>query len=130
MIVQQSSGGNCCLDADSGITYTGGTVLGISPSGAMWNDVRVNGKYTINTRAGSVSEDSRISILSGSTVLTSVKSNLSGSVGIVYLTDSVSDLSSIKYNLGGTYTGDTDDFGVGSGGSVSGGTNASPTYRN
>jgi hypothetical protein len=126
-----STGGNSCLDTENGITYTGGTVLGISTSNAMWSqDVigHVTGSYIYKTSLGSVASDGIIAVTDSSgNVLSAVKSKLSGSLGIIYMTDKTSSLSSCSFSINGSYSGSFDSNGYGEGGTITGGTKVTPT---
>ena len=124
-----SNGGNFSIDADGTVGFNGGTVMAVCSSNAMWEDI--NGKLgsaVYNKSIGNVSSGSVIAVTDASgSVLSALKSKLSGNVGIVYFTDRSASLSSAKIVTGGTYSGNFDSFGYGEGGTVSGGTTSSPS---
>jgi hypothetical protein len=126
-----SSGGNSCIDTDNGTTYTGGTLIGISTSSAMWTtDVigHITGSYIYKTTLGNVSSNGIIAVTDSSgNVLSAVQSKLSGSLGIVYMTDKTTTLSSCNFVINGTYNGTLDSNGYGEGSTITGGTKVTPT---
>ena len=61
---------------------------------------------------------------SSGNVLSIIKSQLSGTVGVLYYTDRSSSLTSCKAVTGGTYSGSFDSFGYAEGGTLSGGTSS------
>ena len=119
-----STGGNFAIDADGTVGFNGGTVMAVCSSNAMWEDI--NGKLgnAVYTKsAGSVQKNGVIAVTDASgNVLSAVKSQISGSVGVLYYNSSVSSLTSCKSVVGGTYSGSFDSFGYAEGGSISGGT--------
>ncbi len=130
VIVQgPASGGNSCMDADGVVQFNGGTVLGISSSNAMWEDIRGKISTAIyNTSVGRISSGSVIAVTDSSgNVLSAFKPTLTGNIGILYMTDQTSSISSCKFNINGTYSGTLDSFGYGEGGTISGGTTVNPS---
>ena len=119
-----STGGNFAIDADGTVGFNGGTVMAVCSSNAMWEDI--NGKLgnAVYTKsAGSVQKNGVIAVTDASgNVLSAVKSQISGSVGVLYYNSSVSSLTSCKSVVGGNYSGSFDSFGYAEGGSISGGT--------
>ena len=119
-----STGGNFAIDVDGTVGFNGGTVMAVCSSYAMWEDI--NGKLgnAVYTKsAGSVQKNGVIAVTDASgNVLSAVKSQISGSVGVLYYNSSVSSLTSCKSVVGGTYSGSFDSFGYAEGGSISGGT--------
>ena len=119
-----STGGNFAIDADGTVGFNGGTVMAVCSSNAMWEDI--NGKLgnAVYTKsAGSVQKNGVIAVTDASgNVLSAVKSQISGSIGVLYYNSSVSSLTSCKSVVGGTYSGSFDSFGYAEGGTISGGT--------
>ena len=119
-----STGGNFAIDADGTVGFNGGTVMAVCSSNAMWEDI--NGKLgnAVYTKsAGSVQKNGVIAVTDASgNVLSAVKSQISGSIGVLYYNSSVSSLTSCKSFVGGTYSGSFDSFGYAEGGTISGGT--------
>ena len=119
-----STGGNFAIDVDGTVGFNGGTVMAVCSSNAMWEDI--NGKLgnAVYTKsAGSVQKNGVIAVTDASgNVLSAVKSQISGSVGVLYYNSSVSSLTSCKSVVGGNYSGSFDSFGYAEGGSISGGT--------
>ena len=124
-----TNGGNFAIDADSTIGFNGGTVVAIASSSAMWEDISgKTGNSVYNKSVGSVTKGSTVCVTDSSgKVLAAVKSQLSGSLGILFYSDSTSSLSSVKFVTGGTYSGTLNSYGYGTGGTVSGGTSSSPS---
>lgn len=125
VIVQgPASGGNSPIDADGTVGYNGGTVIALASASAMWQDL--NGKLgnaVYNANIGSVQKGSVICVTDSSgNLLSALKSELSGNLGIVYYTDRTSTMSAVKFIRGGSYSGTLDDYGYSESGSVSGGT--------
>ena len=118
-----STGGNFAIDADGTVGFNGGTVMAVCSSNAMWEDI--NGKLgnAVYTKsAGSVQKNGVIAVTDASgNVLSAVKSQISGSVGVLYYNSSVSSLTSCMSVVGGNYSGSFDSFGYAEGGSISGG---------
>ena len=117
------------MDADGVVQFNGGTVLGISSSNAMWEDIRGKISTAIyNTSVGRISSGSVIAVTDSSgNVLSAFKPTLTGNIGILYMTDQTSSISSCKFNINGTYSGTLDSFGYGEGGTISGGTTVNPS---
>lgn len=128
VIVQgPSSGGNSPVDADGTVGFNGGTVIALASSNAMWEDLNgKTGNAVYNKNIGSVSKGSVVCVTDSSgNLLSALKSELSGSIGILYYTDRTSSVSSAKFIRGGTYSGTLDSYGYSDSGSVSGGTSYS-----
>ena len=121
-----STGGNFSVDADGTVGFNGGTVIAICSANAMWEDI--NGKLgnaVFNKSAGTVSKNGVIAVTDSSgNVLSAVRSQLSGSVGVLYYTSRSSSLTSCKAVINGTYSGTFDDYGYAEGGTISGGTSS------
>lgn len=124
-----NSGGNFAVDADSTVGFNGGTVAALCSASAMWEDITSKtGSSVYNKSIGSVSKGSTVCVTDSSgNVLAAVKSQLSGSLGILFYSDSTSSLSNVKFVTGGTYSGTLNSYGYGTGGTVSGGTSTSPS---
>lgn len=124
-----NSGGNFAVDADGTVGFNGGTVVALCSSSAMWEDItQKTGSAVYNKSIGSVSKGATVCITDSSgNVLAAVKSQLSGSLGVLFYSDSASSLSNVKFVTGGTYSGTLNSYGYGSGGTVSGGTSYSPS---
>jgi hypothetical protein len=123
------SSSDCCFDADNTIQITGGTVIGISSSQAMWSDVsgKVSGAI-YNYSVGTVSQNSTIAVADSSgNVLSIIKPKLNGNLGIIYFTDKTESLSSCHFVINGSYSGSFDDFGYAESGTISGGTTVNPS---
>lgn len=123
-----NSGGNFAVDADGTVGFNGGTVVAICSASAMWEDItRKTGNSVYNKSIGSVTKGSTICVTdSTGSVLAAVKSQLSGSLGILFY-QSGATLSSVKFVTGGTYSGTLNSYGYGTGGTVSGGSSYSPS---
>lgn len=124
-----NSGGNFAVDADSTVGFNGGTIVALCSASAMWEDItNKTGNSVYNKSIGSVSKGSTVCVTDSSgNVLAAVKSQLSGSLGILFYTNSTSSLSNVKFVTGGTYNGTLNSYGYGTGGTVSGGTSYSPS---
>ena len=124
-----NSGGNFAVDADSTVGFNGGTVVALCSTSAMWEDItNKTGNSVYNKSIGSVSKGSTVCVTDSSgNVLAAVKSQLSGSLGILFYTNGTSSLSNVKFVTGGTYNGTLNSYGYGTGGTVSGGTSYSPS---
>ena len=122
------NGGNFAVDADGTVGFSGGTVVALCSSNAMWEDItRKTGSSVYNKSIGSVTKGSTVCITDSSgNVLAAVKSQLSGSLGVLFYTGDTT-LSSVKFVTGGTYNGTLNSYGYGSSGTVSGGTSFSPS---
>jgi hypothetical protein len=126
IVLGPNSGGNTCLDSEKGFVVTGGVVLGISSSSAMWtSDVKghITGKYIYNFNVGNVT--SNFAVTNGSDLALFVNLPFSGSLGAVYLATDAT--SSFKFVVDSTYSGTLDSFNVGFTGTISGGTTKSVT---
>ena len=122
VIVQgPATGGNFSVDADGTVGFNGGTVIAVCSSNAMWEDINNKlGNAVLNKSAGSVSKDGVIAVTDSSgNVLSAVKSQLSGTVGVLYHSSSG---TASKAVVGGSYSGAFDSYGYATGGTVSGGT--------
>lgn len=131
LVVSSNSTGNSCLDSESGLTYTGGTVIGIAPQNSMWTDIsgRVAGNYISNVALGSVTRGSVILVCDkDGNVLAAQTSTYGGSSGMVYMDESLTSNGSYTFVIGATYNGELNDFGYGTGGSYSGGTSVSASF--
>lgn len=124
-----NSGGNFAVDADGTVGFNGGTVVALCSASAMWEDITSKiGNAVYNKSIGSVTKGSTVCVTDSSgNVLAAVKSQLSGSLGILFYSDSTSSLSNVKFVRGGTYSGTLNSYGYGTGGAVSGGTSYSPS---
>ena len=124
-----NSGGNFAVDADGTVGFNGGTVVALCSASAMWEDITSKtGNAVYNKSIGSVTKGSTVCVTDSSgNVLAAVKSQLSGSLGILFYSDSTSSLSNVKFVRGGTYSGTLNSYGYGTGGTVSGGTSYSPS---
>lgn len=127
-VVQGPPGsGNFAIDADDAVGFYGGTVVALCSSNAKWSDItgkQINGVY--NRNIGAVEKDSVICITdAGGNVLSAVKCQLSGSLGLVYY-QSGTLLSNVRFVTGGAYSGALNVHGYGTGGTVTGGTSYSP----
>ncbi|MBQ9679150.1 MAG: carbohydrate-binding domain-containing protein [Ruminococcus sp.] len=124
-----NSGGNFAVDADGTVGFNGGTVAALCSASAMWEDITSKtGNAVYNKSIGSVTKGSTVCVTDSSgSVLAAVKSQLSGSLGILFYSDSTSSLSNVKFVTGGTYSGTLNSYGYGTGGTVSGGTSCSPS---
>ena len=122
------SGGNFAVDADGTVGFNGGTVVALASSNAMWEDItRKTGNAVYNKSVGSVTKGSTVCITDSSgNVLAAVKSQLSGNLGVLFYKGNTT-LSSVKFVTGGTYNGTLNSYGYGTGGTVSGGSSASPS---
>ena len=122
------SGGNFAVDADGTVGFNGGTVVALVSSNAMWEDItRKTGNAVYNKSVGSVTKGSIVCITDSSgNVLAAVKSQLSGNLGVLFYKGNTT-LSSVKFVTGGTYNGTLNSYGYGTGGTVSGGSSASPS---
>ena len=123
-----NSGGNFAVDADGTVGFNGGTVVALCSSGAMWEDItRKTGSSVYNKSIGSIAKGSTVCVTDSSgNVLAAVKSQLSGSLGVLFYTSGAT-LSSVKFVAGGAYSGTLNSYGYGTGGTVSGGTSYSPS---
>lgn len=123
-----NTGGNFAVDADGTVGFNGGTVVALCSSNAMWEDItRKTGNAVYNKSIGNVSKDSTVCITDSSgNVLAAVKSRLSGNLGVLFY-QSGATLSSVKFVTGGNYSGTLNNYGYGTGGTVSGGTSYSPS---
>ena len=123
------NGGNFSVDADGTVGFNGGTVVAICTSNAMWEDItRKSGNSVYNKSVGNVSKGSVICVTDSSgNVLSAVESRLSGNLGVLFYSSDASSLSTVKFVTGGSYNGTLNDYGYGSGGTVSGGTSVSPS---
>lgn len=133
LLVCSNSGGNSCLDSETGFTYTGGTVIGIAPRDSMWSmDVigHITGNHVANTSMGNVSKGSTILVCDGDgNVLAAQISAFGGSLGMVYMGEELSASGSYSFVIGATYDGTLDRFGFGTGGTYTGGTSVSATLN-
>ncbi len=122
------SGGNFAVDADGTVGFNGGTVVALASSNAMWEDItRKTGNAVYNKSVGSVTKGSTVCITDSSgNVLAAVKSQLSGNLGVLFYKGNTT-LSSVKFVTGGTYNGTLNSYGYGTGGTVAGGSSASPS---
>ena len=122
------TGGNFAVDADGTVGFNGGTVAALACSNAMWEDItRKLGNAVYNKSIGSVSKGSTICITDSSgNVLAAVKSQLSGSIGVLFY-QSGTTLSNTKFVTGGSYSDSLNSYGYGTGGTVSGGTSYTPS---
>ena len=129
MVQGPQTGGNFAVDADGTVNFSGGTVIALCTSSAMWEDITNKaGNAVYNKSAGSVSKGSSVCVTDSSgNVLAAVKSQLSGNIGILVYSGSASSLSNVKFVTGGVYSGAYNDHGYGTGGTVSGGTTTSPS---
>ncbi len=123
-----NNGGNFAVDADGTVGFNGGTVVALASSNAMWEDItRKTGNAVYNKSVGSVTKGSTVCITDSSgNVLAAVKSQLSGNLGVLFYKGNTT-LSSVKFVTGGTYNGTLNSYGYGTGGTVSGGSSASPS---
>ena len=124
-----NSGGNFAVDADSTVNFSGGTVVALCSSGAMWEDItRKTGSAVYNKSIGSVTKGSVICVTDSSgSVLAAVESRLTGSLGVLFYTAGSTSLSNVKFVTGGTYSSTLNSYGYGTGGTVSGGSSYSPS---
>ncbi|MBP3333545.1 MAG: carbohydrate-binding domain-containing protein [Clostridia bacterium] len=125
LIIGPANGGNSCIDSQYGIKYSGGTVIGVASSGSMWGeDVigKIDGDYVYNTSCGSLADGGVIAFTSGSgEVICALSSPLYGSIGVVFMSDMISDVEDTVMILNADYEGAFNDCGYAIGGSVNGG---------
>ena len=122
VIVQgPSTGGNFSVDADGTVGFNGGTVIAICSANAMWEDISSKiGNAVANKSVGTVSKNGVIAVTDSSgNVLSAVKSQLSGTVGVLYYTNRGTATTAV---VGCNYSGTFDSYGYGEGGTVSAGT--------
>ena len=129
LVLGPTSGGNSPLDCEDGLTCTGGIVMAIGTSQGMWNEDiigNVTGNWWINTSIGNTSCltvcTSEGEVLS---TITLPWSNVS--VGMAYCNASYSTDSLTVYS-GGNFSGETNQDGYGSGGTLTDGTLLSQSY--
>ena len=122
VIVQgPATGGNFSVDADGTVGFNGGTVIAVCSSQAMWEDISGKlGSAVMNKSVGSVSKNGVIAVTDSSgNVICAVKSQLSGTVGVLCYSSSATPSTAV---VGGTYSGTFDSYGYATGGTISGGT--------
>ncbi len=125
IIIGPANGGNSCIDSQYGIKYSGGTVIGVASSGSMWGeDVigNIDGDYVYNTYCGSLSEGKTIAFTNGSgDVICALTSPLYGSIGVIFMSDMISNIEDTVMVLNADYEGNFNDCGYAIGGNVKGG---------
>lgn len=123
LVAGPTGGGDSPLDSEHGITYTGGIVMAVGSSQAMWREDivgNINGDCWINTNIGT---ETLLTVTDqNGTVLSAFQIPLNNiSIGMVYCNNAVSS-DSMQVYAGGTYSGTLNEDGYGEGGSISGGT--------
>ena len=102
VIVQgPATGGNFSVDADGTVGFNGGTVIAVCSSQAMWEDISGKlGSAVMNKSVGSVSKNGVIAVTDSSgNVICAVKSQLSGTVGVLCYSSSATPSTAV---VGGT----------------------------
>ncbi len=114
--------GNSCIDAESGFTFNGGVVLALDGGGMGNEGIPSNTtNYLVATISNSTGSNNTIAIADASGNVASIFTSTKTQTRVIYMN---SDITASEYTatLNPTYTGTLDDFGYGTGGTISGGT--------
>lgn len=114
--------GNSCIDAESGFTFNGGVVLALDGGGMGNEGIPSNTtNYLVATISNSTGSNNTIAIADASGNVASIFTSTKTQTRVIYMN---SDITASEYTatINPTYTGTLDDFGYGTGGTISGGT--------